>query len=70
MTTVPWARPRPMLSTCARSGTVRPSSMASPPQDRSTTTRALPWLGKVYRCTATLVPTVSSQRTPVSMVAP
>ncbi len=37
----------PMLSTWARSGTVRPSSMSSPPQDRSTTTRALRLSGNV-----------------------
>jgi hypothetical protein len=47
MTTVPCARPCPMLSIWARSGTVRPNSVASPPHDRSMTTRALLCAGNV-----------------------
>ena len=69
ITMVPCARPYPMLSTWARSGTVWPYSMASPPHDRSSTTRALRVSGNVYRWTATFSPTVISQCTPVSRVA-
>ena len=39
-----------------RSGTVWPCSMASPPHDRSSTTRALRVSGNVYRWTATFSP--------------
>ena len=45
----------------ARSGTVGPCSIARPPCDKSTTTRASLALGNVYRCTAAASrPTVSS----------
>jgi len=53
----------------ARSGTVVPCSIARPPYEKSMTTREDDDSGNVYRWTAVLAPTVSSQRIPFSRVA-
>ena len=68
-TTSPSAQPAPTMPRCARSGTVRPNGMSSPPSEKSMTTRASWCAGNVYRCTADLGPTVISARTPEASVA-
>ena len=60
----PCAIPGLIECRCARSGTVRPWGIDSPPSEKSMTSRASRCAGNVYRCTALFGPTVISARMP------